>query len=688
MKLPMRICRRVVAGAAFCGLRWGRPLLPTPGNWRTDNTSTCLACASLATSTRLTNSSVTATAASSELQLANDVREFVPPTFASIQQISRQMPAELLEQISSPACGGLRQLLSRYPDLFESKQIGQVHVVRRRSENARGAKFHGGAAQAFMNTRGTGSNPKPGGRFHEDLNTPLLTDPAAKVAMAELRLLFPDFLVPVRALWTTVPERAEAAMRERVLQALRSKQQKWLTFYAHPAHRVVSATSAARDARNEGQLMLEENTSVFENGYVQFGGTVSPSRSTEREVKSETSDDAAPGPQREVCARLAEYKVQPYEWYRVARVLPTAASEVLLDKVLYDAAVNLLPPGHDVWQVLLSAPHLFYVRYADPIRSTVAPHDGTNTPSAVAETSAVITPLPVFVRFILHPRFVPSGMAFVSEEELRRELEEVALNRDESRCGLTTRQRRRKRQLQRQLAYLRNPTPYFDDRVLAQHLFDLLPMQGGVHQSALLGALPSQAVSAFPQNVTDLFKERTDLFRLSDARHGVLVQRADVPLDEPRRTVETVTGEEVLQSIFASYSTRFDPHSGTTISRSLPRLPRLLRDRLFAMQDVVQELLRMYPEKVEVMDDGTGLPATTGSRQHQEEAEMREIERARRELQSVRGRRDFLVRFRFVGEWEAKLMEKYTKQQEKELAKSRARHGTAHTRRHPYPPHC
>lgn len=416
---------------------------------------------------------------------------------------------------------------------------------------------------------------------------------------------------------------------------------------------------------------------VFENGYVQLCHPSPASFPSENHASTGADSvvraaelDVEEQQQRDVNGRLGAYEIQPYEWYRVARVLPTTRAEVVFDDKLFDAAAALLPPGRDVWQVLLSAPQLFTVRYDD---------GAPTTPSATTTSSGSGgAPSRVLVRFDLHPRFIPAGVGYVKEAELLRELEEVAVNREENRCGLTTRQRRRKRKLQRQLAYLRNPTPYFDERVLAQHLFDLLPMRDGVHQSALLGALPSHAVAAFPQNVTDLLKERDDLFRLSDARHGVLVQRADAPLDAVPRTPDSVTGDEILQCIYAAYSSRSDPRLGTTISRSLSRLPRLIRDRLYAMDDVVQELLCMYPERVAVLTDAAG--ATGGAATKIQDVATSLDERAKRELQNVRGRRDFLVPFRFVGEWESKLLDQYTKQQEKEQVRSSARHRTVNRR--------
>lgn len=624
-------------------------------------------CVPLLTSVRFVHTALTA---SSALLLAREIQAFVPSTFTSIQQISRQVPPELMEQISSPTCGGLRQLLARYPDWYESKQIGQVHVVRRRAQDvcstssrqrnaASCAHTHGAAWDSQRSAMWTSAKQESGSRARA----------AREAKLAELRQLFPDFLVPVKALWTTVVEGEEAEMKRRVLDALREHNGEYLLFYEHPEHRTTQKDSLSVGQNEQGKT--EESAAVFESGYVRLCSTPAPSSPVQHGVVREddygSEDRGRPlsTDQCDVCMRLAEHEVQPYEWYRVARVLPTAAAEVAFGKELCDAAGALLPPGRDAWQVLLSAPHLFTVRYGDAA-------DGTRTLSGSAASAAAPY---LMVRFRLHPRFIPAGVAFVQEAELLRELEELAVSREENRCGLNTRQRRRKRKLQRQLTYLRNPTPYFDDRVLAQHLFDLLPLRNGVHQSALLGALPPHAVSAFPQNVTDLLKVRDDLFRLSDARHGVLVQRADAPLDAPPRTLDSVTGDEILQCIFASYSTRHDPRQGTTVSRSLPRLPRLIRERLFSMNDVVEELLCLYPEKVVVLSDA--LSATTSEQQ----AAAQLSERARRELQNVRGRRDFLVPFRFVGEWESKLMEKYTEEQEKEAAKSAARHrGTSHRR--------
>ncbi|KPA86392.1 putative mitochondrial hypothetical protein [Leptomonas pyrrhocoris] len=553
--------------------------------------------------------------------------------------------------------------------MYESRQMGLVHVARRRSVES--------SVSAEGSVGGLTSSIRAS-RTPHSASTAL---PITEAAMAELQELFPDFLVPVKALWETTPEAQEESKR-RVMSALRAHQSSWLTFYAHPAHRAPRGETS--EVAEREQYRKECRTSVLESGYVMLSDAARLSLAGQRVVNDEggvhTENGSSSAPTHpcrcDVRARLADYTIQPYEWYRVARVLPTAAKEVLFGEELYDAAAALLPSWRDVWQVLFSAPHLFTVRYDD---GTECSPSADAAAASKTRSMAHLTPTAdsaatrLFVRFNLHPRFIPPGVAFVREEELLQRLGEVAVDREKNRCGLTTRQRRHKRKLQRQLTYLRNPTPYFDDRVLAQHLFDLLPMRHGVHQSALLGALPSHAVSAFPHNVTDLLKERGDLFRLADARHGVLVQRADAVLEESQRSVDSVTGEEVLQCIFSSYSTHNDPRNGTTISRSLARLPRLIRERLFAMHDVVQELLCLYPEKVAVLSDASLT---------QQETQL--DERATRELQNVRGRRDFLIPFRFVGEWEEKLLEKYTRHQEKELAKSGARKHSTNNRRPRY----
>lgn len=617
--------------------------------------------------TRLTH---TAATTPSERHLVEELRSFVPPTFTSLPHISRQVPPDLMESISSPGCGGLRLLLSRYPELFETKTIGHVHVARRRPQSSGNAKELLWRGRSMVLGDGAASGLRSHERTSKDSQCGSTAPAETDYAVTALQRLFPEFLVPVKALWTTVAECEEAGEKARVLSALQAHQGDHLIFHAHPSHRVAcdgrpEVEKSVQGLREAIEKVGSLGTTVLENGYVQLRSSSATSLST---------------PSQDLPARLADYKIQPYEWYRVARVLPTAAADVVFDAALYDAAAALLPLGRDVWQVIFSAPHLFAVRYADATQRSACAMETQPTLPAKQNDVAFAS-----VRFKLHPRFIPAGAAYAREEDLLRELEHVALNRDANRCGLTTRQRRHRRKLQQQLTYLRNPSPYFDTRVLAQHIFDMLPMRDGVHQAALLGSLPPHAVNAFPQNVTDLLKERTDLFRLSDARHGVLVQRADAPVEENERTVDSVTGEEVLQCIFSCYSTRIDPRTGTTISRNLSRLPRLIRERLFAMRDVVEELLCLYPEKVALLSGTTPLASPhssspSSSFQHGTELD----ERARRELQNVRGRRDFLIPFRFVGEWEEQLMAKYTRQKEKESAKSGSQSRTAGNRRPRY----
>ncbi|KAG5466923.1 hypothetical protein LSCM1_01100 [Leishmania martiniquensis] len=588
--------------------------------------------------------------------VVDEVSPYVPTTFTSIQQISRQLPPELMERVCDPVCGGLRLLLARYSERFESKMIGQVHVVRSRQKQRQWAAPHhrlDAGDTARFPLAATSSPPVSATAAVAKPNSA-----AVQAILAELQELFPNYLVPVKALWATVPEAEEQLVRRCVLDALRSPQHRvWLTFYEHPAHCASCSTSAEAAAQ----------THVLEHGYVRC------------RLGAEAGDDvaAAPTPS-SPNARMVEHQVQQYEWYRVARVLPTSAAELLFTGELQEQAALLLPPGRDVWHVLFSAPALFDVRLVTPVADESVRQPGAPAFSGADPSSAPLfvahgaTPPPslcasVYVRFRLEERFVPPDMAGANEASIMRELETLAADRATNDCGLSSRQRRRKRKLQRQLAYLRNPTPYFDDRVLAQHLFDLLPLRDGVHQSALLGSLPQTAVQAFPPNVTELLQARKDLFQLSDVRHGILVQRADAP-KVTQRSAESVTGEEILLYVFSAYSLRSDPREGTTISRCLPRLPRLVRERLFAMQDIVAEVLIPYPDKVEVLADRSPRisPHPSSTSPHTAGAD----ERVLRELRTVRGRRDFLVPFRFVGEWQEKLTEKYVKQQEKDNLKT------------------
>uniref|UniRef100_A0AAW3BBF3 Uncharacterized protein n=1 Tax=Leishmania shawi TaxID=5680 RepID=A0AAW3BBF3_9TRYP len=602
--------------------------------------------------------------------LVDEVSPYVPTTFTSIQQILRQLPPELMERVCDPVCGGLWPLLSRYRERFESKMIGQVHVVRSRHKQRQSAPPH-----RRLNAGDVVRQPLA---VPSSLCSSLTTKAsesnsvAARAILTELQQLFPNYLVPVKALWATVPEAEEQLMRRRVLDALWSPQNRgWLIFHEHPAH--CTSRNSSADAA--------ELTHVYEHGYVQL------------RLDPVVGDNGAAAPtQQSPNARMAGHEVQPYEWYRVARVLPTIATELLFTGELQRQATLLLPPGRDVWHVLLSAPALFELHYVVPtagesVQQSRAPSLSADDSSSAPLCAAYDATLPpsfcasVYVRFRLEERFVPPDMAGAHETSILRELETLTADRAASVCGLSARQRRRKRQLQRQLAYLRNPTPYFDERVLAQHLFDLLPLRDGVHQSALLGSLPQTAVQAFPQNVAELLQARSDLFHLSDARHGVLVQRADAP-KVAQRPIESVTGEEILLHLFSTYSLRSDPQEGTTISRSLPRLPRLVRERLFTMQDIVTEVLILYPDKVEVLACRSPSISSLSSSSSPHTSE--DDERALRELRTVRGRRDFLVPFRFVGEWQDKLTEKYVKQQEKDRMKSiRARQSSAVSHRSP-----
>lgn len=581
----------------------------------------------LAPQRRYSTSSVPPTGGGSDMDdFVRHVERLIPTTFTSISQIARHIPETMMKELSGPQRGGLRFFLSQHSDRFELQQIGSVPVVRRRPTSSSQTPRHTRGSSALQDGR---SSP-PGDRGMSDVTArvvPLSSTSSSPPPPTEVTELFPSFLVPVKVLWETVEPMKRAAAQQHVLSIIRKHRQRYLT--------IVNPRSS------------DDSDKSLCTAYVALQGVALESGENRESVKPEKGPDAA----------LLEFKVEEYEWFRVARLLPTAGVEVKLNPELHDKAAALLPRDRDLLHVLLSAPHLFSIRCVPngsyPLASLgLLP----KSRSTVKEN-----PYNIFVRFCLDSKFAPPGWNdVITESELLRELEKIEEERFSNAHGLSTRQRRRKRTLRRLLQYKRDPSPYFDRRVLVQHLFDLLPTTGGVLKSILLGSLPPVATHTFPPNISTLFSENGHLFRLTPSSfNDFLVQRADDAVVAAEREVQSVSSEEILQQIFNNYSLRWDPDEGTSIIRCLNRLPILARQRLFQMTDVEQSLLALYPDKVEILPHEPNVES------------MRLDERTMAQLRTVRHRKDFLVPFRFVGEWKQRLQERYAAHQYKEFQKSK-----------------
>lgn len=508
--------------------------------------------------------------------------------------------------------------------------------------------------------------------------------------------------------------------------------------------------------------------------------------------------------------RYAQYRVAEYEWYRVARLIPQLGVDVPITNAFALQAAALLPPGRSVLHVLYSAPHLFQLTapaaagdspgqrdecaarrksregersaavttmteslpYALTNAHTRAVAAGTHKDESTAaracelctgeESSDAWAPASHYrVRFLLHPYYIPPHHRTC--DELQAELDaldahttttsastwETGTEKEDDQQQRGIRNRRKRRALTRQLEYLIRPSPFFDERVLAQCLFDALPMHDGVPFNQLIGtALPASARACMPRDGSALLRRYPHLFTVVTPHDGLamvnkdvdehgresegasaavsstaadastpfssstfasaaaaaaarshasvtLVYRSDVAVAVPR-SVRSIDAEEILLELFNRFPARQHPAQGTCIFRCLAKLPAVMQQRLHQTCSVEEEILRPYPEKVEIIacsphraisfhhhhhhhDDAH--ETKEQSRPSDAHAMSAKVSRARsmsqgddgasravavmpyteEQLRCCRGRRDFFITFRFVGTWQKQLLRHYEK---------------------------
>lgn len=73
---------------------------------------------------------------------------------------------------------------------------------------------------------------------------------------------------------------------------------------------------------------------------------------------------------------------------------------------------------------------------------------------------------------------------------LQRQLDEIfARSRNKQGVAFPV-DRVKRRGIERRIQFIDNPSPFFDHRVMAQYIFDLLPVNAAVHFSHLMRRLP------------------------------------------------------------------------------------------------------------------------------------------------------------------------------------------------------
>ncbi|CAD2216690.1 hypothetical protein AGDE_11247 [Angomonas deanei] len=316
-------------------------------------------------------------------------------------------------------------------------------------------------------------------------------------------------------------------------------------------------------------------------------------------------------------AAIPASEIEEYELFRVARLLPEAGKPIAIDEAFLNDAQALLPPGHDVLSVCLSAPELFNVTFSNGSYS---------------------------IQFKLSPTCVPR----IRHPE--EELEKIARGDGD---------RRKRRAAQRQLAYLKYRSPFLDERVLAFYLVDILPtvvekgnpFSACVSRADLFKGLPPEIGFCTPVDIRAFLSKFPNLFTLMDGEGtDLLIQRADLPIPH-QSSEEDITAEEVLTEIFLHYPQTRPPIKGTNLFRCLNTLSPPLRRKLYSFKNVKEELLLLFPDKVELMTNPFGPPTEVDDLFHPTPHQIR----------TCKGRVDFFIPFRFKDDWLEKLEKKYDK---------------------------
>lgn len=100
------------------------------------------------------------------------------------------------------------------------------------------------------------------------------------------------------------------------------------------------------------------------------------------------------------------------------------------------------------------------------------------------------------MRFLLEQRFVPHHQP--SRATLQRQLDEI-LARSRNKQGVNFPVDRAKRRgIERRIQFMDNPSPFFHHRVMAQYIFDLLPVNADVRFSDLMRRLPLEIKLCIP----------------------------------------------------------------------------------------------------------------------------------------------------------------------------------------------
>ncbi|RNF26629.1 uncharacterized protein Tco025E_01421 [Trypanosoma conorhini] len=528
--------------------------------------------------------------------LARLLAPFVPFTFTALTQISRGVDGELMERVAE--AGGLRSLLASHPELFSVSTVGSVYVARRlrRCRAAPTSSVDGAAPRCCQEEADT----QPA---EQQLQRRGAVDSFPKIERVPLEVfrLFPTFFVPTEALLTQLRGAPPLTPSNSASNGTLASDVDPNTVPEAFEHSLIEKYKEFLD------VVVVKDTNV-EGGGAQSKGFLRLRRVfAARAASYEAEQLERAGSHEECISHIMEpYRVEEYEQYRVARLIPVAEKLVPISVTMQHEAAALLPEGRCLIHVLVSAPELFQVQ---------------NTPE-------------LSVRFILDSRFRPK-MKY-TKAEVERQLAEIKESRVKNGLKMPI-DRKKRRALTRQLQFCVNPTPYLDERVWAYALLDVLPTDGPLLLSHALSGLPREMVACAPPNMHRLYSEYKHLFLLVQGDRERMLQRADVPEPE-QRPVSSVDTEEILLEIYNQYPRRRHPNSGTCLGRCMYSMPALLRARLRQL-DFVEDVLRKHPDKVEVLG-------------------VLDEELARGEHFLV-NRPQMLQLFRFVGEYQTELVRRY-----------------------------
>lgn len=553
----------------------------------------------------------------------------VPSRFTTISQIARAIPGELMESLSEQEQGGLSQFLQRRPKLFEVTSVAGMLRARTRFSARMGGNSSvschdhksSGSAGRFGGTGGhsNGVNGALVSNMEEGSEQPTTSTTARRgVGKALMRApprifsTYPTFCIPFMAL-----------VQYSVAQSSHLNESDTAMGLWDQLERDSEFLSVVRLYEPSDDLALKWNR-TFLSIDPSYQCCSSSGASGKIEVAQETNE------------RYNSFCVQPYEWFRIARIVPYTKTFMIVTPSLLQEAEMLLPPERDPIHVWASAPNLFDVYIGD----------GDNGELGM-----------LCVRFILHPTYLASSENR-TEEELVRQLEELS--------GPTQRTKKKRRRLRRALQCIKEPLSFLDERVWAHFIFDSLPETTSATAEMVVSMLPEAYKNCTPVQWRTTLQKFPTLFKVYDGPVDLLIQRADLPMVQ-MRPLQEITPEEVLQEIYKCYPLRFHPEIGVTVSQMLTKLPKAIAQRLYTIENVEKDMLLKHQDKVEILRKHTFfLEYQGGPPVFSANGKLRVPFKSRPEmLQQVRGRNDFLIGFRFIGEWQERLLEKFEKRCQK-----------------------